>query len=314
MDENDESVAALEEARAQHRRRRTRLNDAQACRAAAQRALAEAAGELERLDRIVDDVPRRERILASPLDFPDVDLTAVAAGLPAARAAAVEARQQLVLVEARRVAAADECDELWHRVRKFERKVEDSDKKIAAAQRRVDELVDAADLKRRRSRFNGVMIGLLAVGALIVGYYCLNWIMDIGERRPWRAVGVASALTVVSIGAIALVRYRDRADSLLAVKGAVPLFVWVAFFAGYPALTSFSAHQHGFLADYCNYGVVSKAQFEGCMHHASEATIESSNSHAARFARGELQDCLSDAGPFCAQALAYDDYADHAAP
>jgi hypothetical protein len=35
-------------------------------------------------------------------------------------------------------------------------------------------------------------------------------------------------------------------------------------------------------------------------------------SNAARFARGELEDCLSDAGPFCARALAYHSYADPA--
>lgn len=50
------------------------------------------------------------------------------------------------------------------------------------------------------------------------------------------------------------------------------------------------------------------------MRHASMDTIARSESNAAQFARGELEDCLSDAGPYCAQALAYHSYADQASP
>jgi hypothetical protein len=51
--------------------------------------------------------------------------------------------------------------------------------------------------------------------------------------------------------------------------------------------------------DYCAYGAVSEAQLEGCESHVSEATVDGYDTNAARYARGELSDCLADSGPFC---------------
>ena len=51
--------------------------------------------------------------------------------------------------------------------------------------------------------------------------------------------------------------------------------------------------------DYCAYGAVSEAQLEGCETHVDEATVDSYDTNAAQYARGELDECLQDAGPFC---------------
>ncbi|HEX8743607.1 MAG TPA: hypothetical protein VF712_10780 [Thermoleophilaceae bacterium] len=51
--------------------------------------------------------------------------------------------------------------------------------------------------------------------------------------------------------------------------------------------------------DYCSYGAVSDAQLDGCVDHVTEDQVDALDTNAARYARGELQECLEDAGPFC---------------
>lgn len=50
---------------------------------------------------------------------------------------------------------------------------------------------------------------------------------------------------------------------------------------------------------YCEYGAVSRAQLDHCKSHVSSDYIDSLETNAARFARGDLDACLDDAGPFC---------------
>ena len=53
------------------------------------------------------------------------------------------------------------------------------------------------------------------------------------------------------------------------------------------------------VARYCEYGSVSQAQLDGCESHVAESDFSDSNTDAARYARGELLDCLANSGPFC---------------
>lgn len=53
------------------------------------------------------------------------------------------------------------------------------------------------------------------------------------------------------------------------------------------------------VARYCEYGSASEAQLKGCIEHVDRGSIDRRSSNAARYARGELEACLSDAGPFC---------------
>jgi hypothetical protein len=50
---------------------------------------------------------------------------------------------------------------------------------------------------------------------------------------------------------------------------------------------------------YCHYGAVSEAQLNGCIDHVGTEQIDRLDTNAARYARGELDECLADAGPFC---------------
>lgn len=50
---------------------------------------------------------------------------------------------------------------------------------------------------------------------------------------------------------------------------------------------------------YCSYGAVSEAQLDGCLDHVTEDDFANLDTHAAEYARGELDECLEDSGPFC---------------
>ena len=51
--------------------------------------------------------------------------------------------------------------------------------------------------------------------------------------------------------------------------------------------------------DYCSYGAVSQAQLDGCVDHVTEGEVNAYDTNAGRYARGELDECLEDAGLFC---------------
>lgn len=51
--------------------------------------------------------------------------------------------------------------------------------------------------------------------------------------------------------------------------------------------------------DYCAYGAVSEAQLDGCVEHVTPEVVDGYDTNAAEYARGELDSCLDDAGPFC---------------
>lgn len=53
------------------------------------------------------------------------------------------------------------------------------------------------------------------------------------------------------------------------------------------------------IAVYCQYGAVSAAQLRGCYMHVHIGEIEGRDTNAAKWARGELDECLADAGPYC---------------
>jgi hypothetical protein len=82
-------------------------------------------------------------------------------------------------------------------------------------------------------------------------------------------------------------------------------YVLVAGAIAYGLYVGHQSRLHGTVADYCAYGAVSRAQFEGCKDHVSTDDVERLNTDAARFARRELEGCLADSGPFCERALNY---------
>jgi hypothetical protein len=85
---------------------------------------------------------------------------------------------------------------------------------------------------------------------------------------------------------------------LLPAKQAVRPWVVTAALA---CLLSFGGCGRDVVGDYCSYGAVSEAQLEGCVEHVTPEVVENYNTNAARYAKGELNACLADAGPFCRQ-------------
>jgi hypothetical protein len=56
---------------------------------------------------------------------------------------------------------------------------------------------------------------------------------------------------------------------------------------------------HALVANYCAYGARSWKQVQECVFNSDPAQIKRLKTNAARFARGELTNCLTDAGRFC---------------
>ena len=65
------------------------------------------------------------------------------------------------------------------------------------------------------------------------------------------------------------------------------------------ALTLFISTAPSTVDDYCSYGATSVPQYRGCVDHVSREDVEAIDSNAARYARGEIDECLADAGPQC---------------
>ena len=55
------------------------------------------------------------------------------------------------------------------------------------------------------------------------------------------------------------------------------------------------------IANYCAYGATSADQLEGCYFHVHIGEIEGRDTNAAEWARGDLDECLSDSGPYCGE-------------
>jgi hypothetical protein len=53
--------------------------------------------------------------------------------------------------------------------------------------------------------------------------------------------------------------------------------------------------------DYCSYGGRSDLQVAGCVANVSRAYVETLDTNAARYARGDIGSCLADSGPYCSQ-------------
>jgi hypothetical protein len=56
---------------------------------------------------------------------------------------------------------------------------------------------------------------------------------------------------------------------------------------------------------YCVYGSVSVAQLAGCERHVTASYVRNLSTHAARYAKGQLDRCLSDAGRTAMRTLVY---------
>ncbi len=72
-----------------------------------------------------------------------------------------------------------------------------------------------------------------------------------------------------------------------------------AQFLGFLLVLTLAACGQSRVETYCSYGAVSEAQLQGCIEHVTEADIDNRSTNAADYARGELDNCLYDSGPYC---------------
>jgi hypothetical protein len=142
----------------------------------------------------------------------------------------------------------------------------------------------------------------LAVAAWLVVLWTLGVSLhQVAANDP--SAGALVAALVAFLGGLAYLRltYGGKEDRYVPVLAPVVTLLVALVIGVYAGISERSG---GTLRNYCEYGAVSNAQLAGCLDHVTDSQINGLQTDAARFARGYLSQCLSDAGPFCAGRLA----------
>jgi hypothetical protein len=160
---------------------------------------------------------------------------------------------------------------------------------------------------------------VLWVLAIVGGVWVLAKTSELLREAGFRYPEESETALWIAVAVIALAALRsywlgadvDLAETILRRKPlawsvAAVLFAWFFTSAGMDDRDS------SFVADYCRYGATSEVQLDGCLRNVDEEEVKSGDTSAARFARGR-QECLSDSGPFCEEAIANRLAADEAA-
>jgi hypothetical protein len=149
----------------------------------------------------------------------------------------------------------------------------------------------------------GAVLSLIVAGVM----YALERVLHLAARN--HPVGATVALGVAALGGFGLLLTvaPDRSaewwcPDLRRVAVAPAVLILAAGALG--VYGGYEDRQDGLLGNYCQYGAVSRSQLYGCLDHVTDDQINRLDTDAARFARGQLNSCLADAGPYCANALA----------
>jgi len=183
--------------------------------------------------------------------------------------------------------------------------------------------------KNRRTTYAQIGRVTVWIGAIVGGWFLGGVVMSLARHHPWTAAAALVAAGLLALGAYRwqegrwdrLRRERDEARSVAAegwsdedwhershelppALGYSPDRWWVGPFIAFALLVGVAwvagktQHSH-LIRNYCWYGAVSGPQLAECESHVSVSRIESLNTNAARFAKGRLEKCLADAGPYC---------------
>jgi len=144
---------------------------------------------------------------------------------------------------------------------------------------------------------------LLTVFVMYVSLKLNGWLTEVGTGDPKTAWTIAAVPCVPFAVVLAFKSWQK--EDLWLPGPLIPIAVVLAFGVFEGAFVGAQDHEHGYIADYCKYGAVSQAQLDGCRRHVDSRDIENLDTDAARFARRDLDDCLSDSGPYCYDALAW---------
>ena len=148
---------------------------------------------------------------------------------------------------------------------------------------------------------------LVIGGALAAGWFLYGYVEQRAENHPW-GVGFLVALCIATafahywwqdLRARPRFPYRTRPEDPRRAWVAPVAIVLVACVWG---VGLGARARDNYLRPYCMYGARSAAQLDGCMAHVHTDDIDPLDTQAARFARGETNECLADAGPYCASA------------
>ena len=130
----------------------------------------------------------------------------------------------------------------------------------------------------------------IVIGAVLLAAALLEeWFRLVAQNHPWR-VGIVGAIVFAVLGLAVLV-FSGRAGTI-----AVGL-LFGSWAIGLIAGLDDRDHQ---LGDYCRYGAASQEQIEFCMARANTNEIDERDTPAARFSRGETDECGPGSGPYCA--------------
>src|SRR3954447_9458146 len=162
-------------------------------------------------------------------------------------------------------------------------------------------------------------------GAAVVGGWFLS--TRVVSPRAENYPAETAAVLIAAGGVVYLVfqadkrRMRGREDATEFMFASVsplvaalsPAFIIVAVLCIFGWVQG-DQSRTSYLGVYCKYGAVSRAQLNGCMKHVNSDDIDDLETPAARFARGELDECATDSGPFCGEAAAQKSYDDQRDP
>lgn len=147
----------------------------------------------------------------------------------------------------------------------------------------------------------GSLLTLVAVllGAAFILILANDHVYDsVGRDSPWLALAFCAAFLGVAVAGL------RRTGDTATTRGTLVTFCIVAIVSAMFIYASYGSAQSK-IRDYCGYGVRSEAQFDGCANHVHIGDFEHSRTNAARFAIGDLNECLADSGPLCAKYLSW---------
>lgn len=130
------------------------------------------------------------------------------------------------------------------------------------------------------------------MGATLVAAGLLeDWIRLEAQNHPVRVGVVGGVALLVTLVVLLLASSRT-----LVVAAALVFGAW-----GLGLVSGLDDRDHE-LGDYCRYGAASRAELDRCMRRIDTDEIGELDTPAARFSRGETNDCGPASGPYCAAA------------
>jgi hypothetical protein len=130
----------------------------------------------------------------------------------------------------------------------------------------------------------------IVIGAVILGGATGDtFVAPRAENHPiW--VGIVLGVLLLMIGLV-----------WLGSEGSLAMIVSLVFLGGlaFGWIEGWD-NRDNYVGPYCRYGATSKGELDSCLSHVNSDDIDKLHTNAAKFARGVIDECRADAGPYCA--------------